>query len=169
MSQYIDVNKVIEKLRENIEFQKEFATFREVKQTELFIEQLRKEPVAFCWISVDDALPPVEERVFLSIHRHSEYSGKDYKIVTCGIYEDGTVDVENSCWCCDSDFANYDEATDTLYIPKGWYEYHEYGDTENDGIGVIQPESCSGKIKDKVTHWMPMIPNPYVHPYVSGE
>lgn len=113
------------------------------------------------WISVEQELPPVEERILLSIHRHSEYSGKDYKIVTCGIYEDGTVDVENSCWCCDSDFADYDEATDTLYVPKGWYEYHEYGDTENDGIGVIQPESCSGKITDKVTHWMPMLPNPY--------
>ena len=120
-------------------------------------------PFTFHWISVEQALPPVEERVLLSIRRHSEYSGKDYAITTCGIYEDGTVDIEDSCWCCDSEWADYDEKTDTCYVPKGWYEYHEYGDTENDGIGFIQPESCSGKITDKVTHWMPMIPNPYVN------
>lgn len=123
---------------------------------------LENVPLAIGWISVEQELPPVEERVLLSIRRHSEYSGKDYAITTCGIYEDGTVDIEDSCWCCDSEWADYDKVTDTCYVPKGWYEYHEYGDTENDGIGVIQPESCSGKITDKVTHWMPMIPNPYV-------
>ena len=104
------------------------------------------------WIDVNESLPKVEERVLVLICRHSNYTNKDYKIVTCAIYEDGTTDIENSCWDCDSDSANYDKETDTCYIPKGWYEFHEYGDTENDGIGFIS--QSDGNITDTVTHWM---------------
>ena len=111
------------------------------------------------WIDVNESLPKVEERVLVLICRHSNYTNKDYKIVTCAIYEDGTTDIENSCWDCDSDSANYDKETDTCYIPKGWYEFHEYGDTENDGIVNESPktifraeviENLKGELREEI-------------------
>lgn len=103
------------------------------------------------WISVKDRLPKTETRVLVFIHRHSNFTNKDYSIVTCGIYEDGKVNVEDSCWCCED--GDYDEETDNTYVPKGWYEFHEYGNTEEDGIGFIGYDTY---LEDTVTHWMPM-------------
>lgn len=108
------------------------------------------------WISVENRLPEVEQRVLVSIKRHSNYTNKDYTLVTCAIYEDGKVNVEDSCWICEWR-DDYDEETDTYHVPKGWYEYHEYGNTEEDGIGLISGDSF---LIDKVTHWMPLPESP---------
>ena len=102
------------------------------------------------WIPVSEP-PKVEKRVLVSIKRHSGYTNKDYTITTCAIYEDGTVNVEDSCWTCD--WGDYDEDTDIAYVPKGWYEYHEYGNIEEDGIGLI---GCESYLQEEVTHWMPL-------------
>lgn len=44
---------------------------------------------------------------------------------------------------CDDPGAVFDEETDTLYCPEGWYETNEYEETH---WGVSDP----------VTHWMPL-------------
>ena len=105
------------------------------------------------WISVKDRLPEVEESVLVSISRYSEYTKKNYTLTTCAIYEDGSVNVEDSCWCCDNEYSDYNEEEDIYVVPCGWYEYHEYGNTEEDGIGIISDDGC---LRDKVTHWMPL-------------
>lgn len=46
MARYIDVDKMIQQLEKSIEFQEKYASFREVKQTKLFIESLKNEPTA---------------------------------------------------------------------------------------------------------------------------
>ena len=103
------------------------------------------------WISVEERLPEVEKRVAVLVARHSTYTGKDYSLVTCAIYEDGKVDVEDSCW--NYEWGDYDEEADVCYVPKGWYEYHEYGNTEEDGIALIADDNyCT----ETVTHWMPL-------------
>lgn len=103
------------------------------------------------WISVKDRLPEVEKRVLVCVARHSQYTNKDYALVTCAIYEDGKVDVEDSCWMCE--WGDYDEEADIIHVPEGWYEYHEYGNVEEDGIAFI---GDSGYLSEKVTHWMPL-------------
>lgn len=103
------------------------------------------------WISVKERLPEVEKRVLVSISRHSQYTGKDYVLVTCAIYEDGKVNTEDSCWMCE--WGDYDKETDTTYVPKGWYEYHEYGNIEEDGVALIGSDPY---LVEEVTHWMPL-------------
>ena len=103
------------------------------------------------WIPVGERLPETEKRVLVAITRHSEYTGKDFHLTTCAIYEDGNVNVEDSCWMCEDGY--YDEESDITYVPKGWYEFHEYGNIEEDGIGLIGWDNC---LIDEVTHWMPL-------------
>ena len=103
------------------------------------------------WVPVSERLPETEKRVLVAITRHSEYTGKDYHLTTCAIYEDGNVNVEDSCWMCE--YGYYEEESDITYIPKGWYEFHEYGNIEEDGIGLIGCDNC---LIDEVTHWMPL-------------
>ena len=107
------------------------------------------------WIPVTERLPETEKRVLVAITRHSKYTGKDYYLTTCAIYEDGNVNVEDSCWMCEDGY--YDEETDITYVPKGWYEFHEYGNIEEDGIGLIGCDNC---LIDEVTHWMPLPDTP---------
>lgn len=95
------------------------------------------------WMSVNDRLPEVEKRVLVSVTHHNEYNGKDYVLTTCAIYEDGTVNPEDSIWI------NQDR--DDEFMPAGWWEYHEYGNLEDDGVAFID---------GKVTHWMPLPPAP---------
>ena len=93
--------------------------------------------------------------MLVAITRHSKYTGKDYYLTTCAIYEDGNVNVEDSCWMCEDGY--YDEESDITYVPKGWYEFHEYGNIEEDGIGLIGYDNC---LIDEVTHWMPLPETP---------
>ena len=92
------------------------------------------------WISVEERLPKPETQVLILAKR-----GK-YTVITNGMYEDGTLNTEDSDWhWYDNDF-EYDEENDAYIIPPGWWEYKHYnGDDE-----------YNHAIDDKVTHWMPL-------------
>lgn len=92
------------------------------------------------WISVEERLPKPETQVLILAKR-----GK-YTVITNGMYEDGTLNTEDSDWhWYDNDF-EYDEENDAYIIPAGWWEYKHYnGDDE-----------YNHAIDDKVTHWMPL-------------
>ena len=92
------------------------------------------------WISVDERLPKPETQVLILAKR------RNFTIITNGIYEDGTLNTEDSDWhWYDNDF-EYDEENDAYIIPEGWWEYKHYnGDDE-----------YNHAIDDNVTHWMPL-------------
>lgn len=46
MAKYIDADSFIEKLKVSKEYQEKYATFREVKMTEFFIESVKEQPTA---------------------------------------------------------------------------------------------------------------------------
>ena len=46
MARYIDADSFIEKLKVSKEYQEKYATFREVKMTEFFIESVKEQPTA---------------------------------------------------------------------------------------------------------------------------
>ncbi len=96
------------------------------------------------WISVEERLPEVETKVLvLAIRKYKTKEGLEIPVITTGMYEDGTMPRDDSCWYWeDIDFI-YDEKNDIAYIPEGWWEYSSYHD------------EC-GAICDKVTHWMPL-------------
>ena len=103
-----------------------------------YIRQLEKQLPR--WISVEERLPKPETQVLILAKR-----GK-YTVITNGMYEDGTLNTEDSDWhWYDIDF-EYDEENDAYIIPAGWWEYKHYnGDDE-----------YNHAIDDKVTHWMPL-------------
>lgn len=93
------------------------------------------------WIPVSDALPAPEQEVLIITERD---------IITTAIYEDGTITDEDSCWFwTDMDF-DYDEETDTNYIPAGWWEYRHFN----------IDEVFNNEVDKKVLAWMPL-PEPY--------
>ena len=94
------------------------------------------------WISVEDRLPEVETEVLVIA-----VNQRGYRTVTLGMYEDGTMPEENSLWNWDEISFNWDwdEETDTCFVPKSWWEPSHYN-----------PEGVSGSIYDTVTHWMPL-------------
>lgn len=93
------------------------------------------------WIPVSDALPAPEQEVLIITERD---------IITTAIYEDGTITDEDSCWFwTDMDF-DYDEETDTNYIPAGWWEYRHFN----------IDEVFNSEVDKKVLAWMPL-PEPY--------
>ena len=96
------------------------------------------------WISANDRLPEVEERVL--VLTSCTYKDKIYRNVTTGMYEDGNMWREDSDWIFDIDYcSDYDEELDDWKIPKGWFEYAIYSEDGTNGV-----------ITDVVTHWMPL-------------
>lgn len=96
------------------------------------------------WISVDERLPEVETKVLvLAIRKYKTKEGLEIPAITMGMYEDGTMPRDDSCWYWEDINFIYDEENDMAYIPEGWWEYSNYHD------------EC-GAIDDKVTHWMPL-------------
>ena len=65
------------------------------------------------WISVKDRLPEPETKVLVLAGRRGR------KIITTGMYEDGTIDTENSCWNWYDFLGDYDEENDCYIIPQG--------------------------------------------------
>lgn len=99
------------------------------------------------WISVAESLPKAEEVVLVVVEHRT--TNKVYQIITKAMYEDGTVWGNDSDYFFEFDIATYkqiyDVGRDDFKIPEGWWEHHSYGDTDNDGIGLID---------GVVTHWM---------------
>lgn len=93
------------------------------------------------WISVKDRLPKPEEEVIVSC-----VALCGYKQITTALYEDGTVNADESDWnWTDVDF-DYDKKSGIYYIPKGWWEYKHYN----------PDDVYNNQIDDAVTHWMPL-------------
>lgn len=105
------------------------------------------------WIPVEERLPEVEKRVLLLTERKSEFSGKIYPNITCGFYEDGKMNTENSkaYWDVYELDLEYNEELDAYLVPEGWVEECL---EERDEITCMV-------LGYKVTHWMP-IPEPPV-------
>lgn len=66
--------------------------------------------------------------------------------VTTAMYEDGTISEDDSCWWWNDIEFDYDEETDTNYIPKGWWEYRHFN-----GDDVY-----NNPIDTKVVFWQPL-------------
>ena len=101
------------------------------------------------WIPVTEGLPEPETEVMI-LAEHKTYSFKGVvttrHIMTTGMYEDGSINTEDSEWHWETDGFEYDEELDAYIIPEGWWEYKHYnGDDEHN--------HC---IDDTVTHWMPL-------------
>ena len=100
--------------------------------------------ISLGWISVEDKLPEVEERVL--VLTSYTYRDKVYHDITTGMYEDGNMWRDDSSWNFDIDYCvEYDEERDDYKIPPGWFEYAIYSEDGQNGV-----------ITDKVTHWMPL-------------
>lgn len=93
------------------------------------------------WIMVEERLPECEKEVLIQTERGT---------ITTAIYEDGKISEDDSCWrWTDIDF-DYDEETDTNYIPEGWWEYRHFN-----------PDDVYNNVVDEVVvAWMP-IPKSY--------
>lgn len=74
------------------------------------------------WIPVSEAMPGNEVPVLA--YGYNEY-GKLRRIRAAYVYKHTVEDMDEN-YCGDLD---YDEDTDTGYIPEGWYEWNEYEDT----------------------------------------
>lgn len=69
------------------------------------------------WIKCEDRLPKCEEEVLIITKRGT---------VTSALYEDGTMDEEDSRWHWEDIEYDYDEENDINYIPEGWWEYRHF-------------------------------------------
>lgn len=89
------------------------------------------------WIPVTERLPESEIEVLIKSEKGT---------ITTALYEDGTVEDDNSCWnWSDIDFI-YDETRDVHLIPEGWWEYRHYN-----------PDDVYNNLVDeKVTAWRPL-------------
>jgi len=90
------------------------------------------------WISVEERLP---EPLHLVIVRHKT-GYKDNAITVIGKWVPAMTDESTPE---DEDWVEYDEQTDTYYVPEGWYEFQANWD-----------EYSAIHINEAVTHWMPL-------------
>ena len=102
-------------------------------------------------ISVKDRLPKADTRVLISYIRRSNcFNGKERRIQSIALYENGTVpDDESKYLDFDAEFDEvvYDEKLDEYIIPAGWYEVLTSTNAEY---------FCGLSDNEIVTHWMPM-------------
>lgn len=71
---------------------------------------------------------------------------KGLKIITNGMYENGTIHTNDSMWYWHETDFEYDEEADDYIIAEGWWEYKHYN----------HDDEYNNPIDDVVTHWMPL-------------
>lgn len=93
------------------------------------------------WIPVEERLPECEKEVLIQTQRGT---------ITTAMYEDGKMPDDDSCWRWTDINFDYNEETDTNYIPDGWWEYRHFNsdDVYNNAVDEV------------VVAWMPL-PEPY--------
>lgn len=91
------------------------------------------------WIPVTERLPKAEQPVLVV------YMFGNKPMVTKAIYEDGTILSDDSFlnWPEIWEYGNYDEESESYFIPRGWWEYGDFAEFNN---GINCP----------ITHWMPL-------------
>lgn len=104
------------------------------------------------WIDTSIQTPPCEQEVLVKCRRafktyNTELKKKvihEYIFFTTAMYEDGTMNTENSSWnWYDCDF-DYDEENDWWIIPKSWWEYKHFN----------YDEEYNNEIDCEVIAWM---------------
>ena len=90
------------------------------------------------WISVDDRLPEKQLNVLIFVVTGYKLQGS----IVARYIPKTTEPYEGEY----SEFGDYDEATDTIYCPAGWYAETAY----------IGDDYSSYYVDDKVTHWQPL-------------
>ena len=86
------------------------------------------------WISVDERLPNPGAKVIA-------YFKNEYRLhrrIMAMYAPTKTIEPD-----LDDEFCDYDEETDTYYLPCGWYERNEFDDNHYSVGGTV-------------THWMPL-------------
>lgn len=100
-------------------------------------EDLEEQGKLMDWIPVSKGLPKAETEVFIQTKNGT---------VTTAMYEDGKTADEDSCFnWTDIDF-NYDEETDTNFIPEGWWEYRHFN----------SDDVYNNVVYEEVVAWMPL-------------
>lgn len=96
------------------------------------------------WISVKDRTPEPETEVLILAKR--KHNG--HLTITTAIYEDGTINGEDSVFCWDNleDWGTYDADADCYRISQGWWEYRHYN----------SEEAYNNIVDDEVIYWMPL-------------
>ena len=105
------------------------------------------------WIPCSERLPQVETEVYIVAKRKYRDGGVRY-IATTAMYEDGTVNEEDSAWVWYDIEGEWDEEHDCYKIPQGWWEYKHYN----------HDDCYNNAIDDEVIAWMPL-----PAPYTEGE
>ena len=132
MSRYIDVDELKDYINGN----------------EQFIDWQKKEIVecidcceTIGWIPCSVRLPECEQEVWIQTKRG---------IRTTAMYEDGKMPEDESVWNWNDIDFDYDEKTDTYFIPEGWWEYRHFN--PDDVYNCL--------VDEEVIAWMPL-PDPY--------
>lgn len=132
MSRYIDVDELKDYINGN----------------EQFIDWQKKEIVecidcceTIGWIPCSVRLPECEQEVWIQTKRG---------IRTTAMYEDGKMPEDESAWNWNEIDFDYDEKTDTYFIPEGWWEYRHFN--PDDVYNCL--------VDEEVIAWMPL-PEPY--------
>jgi hypothetical protein len=98
------------------------------------------------WISIEEAQPKPEQRVYVVCEQ--TFEDKKYRYQTMAEYIP-YMTVKEDDYMADEDHGDgdYNEEEDVYYTPEGFYEWQS--ETE-----------MHWKITTKVTHWMPLIALP---------
>lgn len=128
MSRYIDADELKDYINGN----------------EQFIDWQKKEIVecidcceTIGWIPCSVRLPECEQEVWIQTNR-----GKR----TTAMYEDGKMPEDESAWNWNEIDFDYDEKTDTYFIPEGWWEYRHFN--PDDVYNCL--------VDEEVIAWMPL-------------
>lgn len=132
-----DLNVIYKQMQEiTAELAAYRATRRTPEECAAALEELERK-----WTSVNDGLPDAETEVFVRC-----ISSTGYETYTTALYEDGTINADESCWnWVDVEFYRNAE-TNEYMVPEGWWEYRHYN----------ADDVYNNVIDDKVTHWMPI-------------
>jgi hypothetical protein len=102
---------------------------------------IESQPTVNQWIPVSERLPECEEEVWIQTEKGT---------VTTAMYEDGTMEEDDSVWNWNDIDYNYDDENDIRYIPEGWWEYKHFAPDDVYNYAV----------DEKVVAWMSK-PEPY--------
>lgn len=129
-------NLLLERNAEKIVYPTEESIQEHKEQCDFLIKLLEKEKTNG-WQLCSLEMPKAEVEVLIMTENGT---------VTTAMYEDGTISEDDSWWWWDGIEFDYDEETDTNFIPEGWWEYKHFN-----GDAVY-----NNAIDTKVVFWQPL-------------
>lgn len=131
------LEKILQEIKEEAIFMQTMSGYGAMCVSTGAAERIIRRHMNDGWIPVEEGMPKCEEEVWIITEKGTQ---------TSAMYEDGTMLDENSKWNWTDIDGEWDEESDCMIIPEGWWEYRHFN----------PDDVYNNPVDEKVIAWRPL-------------